>query len=154
MAAMPQYLVNMSAERPQPKLVPARNAPQAVGFDAEVRRIRLRPIKVHVHPQGRPKRILLGTVNHADFRVVKPIPVELDRRGKSVVAVWRQTGEFGTGTSTSTACDDLGHTIAELYKSLKADEARLGPDLAKVWSVLKEHITLRERPAPNESSRV
>ncbi|HSY31870.1 MAG TPA: hypothetical protein VLA42_07765 [Verrucomicrobiae bacterium] len=75
--------------------------------------------------------------------MIKPIPVHLDVRGDTVIASWRKIDEFGTGTSSSLACDDLGHTIAELYLSLKADEPRLGPDLARVWGVLKEHVMHR-----------
>jgi len=140
MAAMPQYLVNQSLEQPRPKFVPPPNAPQAVVLHRRIQRI-----KVHIRPTGerRPKHILLGTINHCDFRVIKPIPLHLDVRGNTVIASWRQIDEFGTGTSTSLACDDLGHTIAELYLSLKADEPRLGPDLQKVWGVLKEHVMRR-----------
>ncbi len=87
--------------------------------------------------------MLLGTINHCEFRVVKPIPVRLDKRGDTIIASWRQVDEFGTGKSSSLACDDLGHTLAELYASLEADEAHLGPDLARVWDVLKEHVVRR-----------
>lgn len=144
MAALPQYLVNQNLEQPKPKFVPPPNRPQAVALTQGIQRI-----KVHIRPQERrPKHLLLGTINHGDFRVVKPIPVDLDVRGKTVVASWRQVDEFGTGKSSSLACDDLGHTIAELYLSLKADEPRLGPDLARVWTLLKQHIVRR----PHESS--
>jgi hypothetical protein len=139
MAAMQQYLVNQNLEQPKPKFVPPPKSPQAVVLHKEIQRI-----KVQIRAgERRPKHILLGTINHCDFRVIKPIPLHLDVRGDTVIASWRQIDEFGTGTSTSRACDDLGHTIAELYLSLKADEPRLGPDLAKVWAVLKEHVMRR-----------
>lgn len=144
MAAMPQYLLNQNLEQPKPKFVPPPNATQAVVLLEGAQRIR-----VHVHPrEGRPKHMLLGTINHCDFRVVKAIPLHLDVRGDTVIASWRQVDEFGTGKSSSLACDDLGHTIVELYNSLQADEPRLGPDLARVWGILKEHIVRR----PHESS--
>ncbi len=139
MAAAPDYLVSQNIEQPRPKIVPPPNAPQAVALHQQVQRIR---ISIRPH-ESRPKRRLLGTINHGDFRVVKPIPVQLDTRGETVVASWRQVDEFGTGKSSSLACDDLGHTIAELYASLQADEPRLGPDLVRVFGVLKEHIVRR-----------
>jgi hypothetical protein len=139
MATLPDYLVNQNLEQPKPKFVPPPKSPQAVALTQEIQRI-----KVHISGrEGRPKHILLGTINHGDFRVVKPIFVHLDVRGNTVIASWRRVDEFGTGKSSSLACDDLGHTIAELYVSLEADQPRLGPDLAKVWSVLKEHIVRR-----------
>src|SRR6266699_42937 len=101
MSAMPHYLVNQSREQPRPKFVPPPNAPQAVALHREIRRIRVR-----IRPsERRPKHILLGTLNHCDLRVIKPIPVHLDVRGDTVIASWRHIDEFGTGTSTSRACD-------------------------------------------------
>jgi hypothetical protein len=144
MAAAAPYLVNQTLEQPEPKFVPARNTSQAVALGEGVRRIR---INLRGR-EGRPKHILLGTINRCEFRVVKPIPVRVEARGRTVIASWRQVDEFGTGKSTSLACDDLGHTIAELYVSLEREEARLGPDLAKVWGVLKQYVVKR----PHESA--
>jgi hypothetical protein len=139
MAAAPSYLVNQNLEQPKPKFVPPPNTSQAVSLHEGIQRIRIRI----GGREARPKHLLLGTINHCEFRVVKPIPVHLEVRGRDVIASWRQVDEFGTGKSSSLACDDLGHTIAELYVSLKADESRLGPDLARVWGILQEHIVRR-----------
>jgi len=122
-------------EQPEPTVV-ATKTPWATVFDNSVQRTNV-PVRTQAQ---RPKELLLGTINHCDFRVTKAIPVHLDVRGDTVIASWRQIDEFGTGKWTSLACDDLGHTIAELYVSLQADESHLGPDLAKVWAVLKEHV--------------
>lgn len=92
----------------------------------------------------RPHQILLGTVNDTDFRVIRAIPVRLEYRDGSVVANWDEVEEFGTGQSVSAACEDLGHTLAELYRSLQADRERLGPDLERVWSVLQNYLTRRQ----------
>lgn len=137
MAALPQYLVAL--DQPKPKVVPRPNSPQAMAVHPMIERIRVRTQK----NEGRPRHILLGTVSHAGFRVVKPIRVDIDVRGRDVIASWRRIDEFGTGSSTSVACGDLGRTIVELYNSLEADEARLGPDLAEVWRVLQEHLVRR-----------
>jgi hypothetical protein len=165
MAALAQPLISGP---PGPKLVPRPKSPQAVVLAGQVvpppqavvtegqlaspqpaiLEGQARRVRVQIRPGGgRPSHILLGTINHADFRVVKPIPLHIEVRGKQVNAVWRQIDEFGTGKTTSTACDDLGHTVAELYSSLKADEGRLGPDLARVWGILQEHVNRVERRA-------
>ena len=139
MVAMPQYLVNESLDQPRPKFVPKPNAPQGMALHDEARRIR-----VHIRPhERRPKHILLGTINHCDFRVIKPIPVRVDVRGETVIASWRELDEFGTGKSTSLACDDLGHTLAELYRSLRGNESRLSLYLTRVWDVLREYVQPR-----------
>ncbi len=44
----------------------------------------------------------------------------------------------------SSACVELGRTLSELYRSLEADEGRLGPDLQRVWAVLKEYVVRRK----------
>lgn len=136
MAAMTQPLVNL--DQPKPKIVPKANSPQAVVLQPA------RMVKIQVRPrERRPSHLLLGTINHCDFRVIKALPLHLDTRGNSVIASWREIDEFGTGATMSQACDDLGHTLAELYSSLKADESRLGPDLARVWGILQRYIKPR-----------
>lgn len=141
MAALPQYLVSQNLEQPRPKVVPKRNAVQATIVQDGIR-----VGKVEIRPrERRAKQLLLGTINDPGFRVTRAIPVNLDVRGKTVVAIWKEVDEFGTGRSTTLACDDLGRTLAELYVSLKADEANLGPDLLRVWDVLKQHVAERSR---------
>lgn len=95
-------------------------------------------------PTPRPTQILLGTLNDLGFRVVRAIPVRLETHEDSVVACWQDIDEFGTGASMSSACVELGRTLSELYRSLEADEGRLGPDLQRVWAVLKEYVVRRK----------
>jgi hypothetical protein len=142
MAAMPQALLVF--DQPKPKFVPKPTAPQGIVLETTV----ARRVKVHTGRGKRPKHVLLGTINHADFRVVRAIPVNLDVRGNTVLASWRQIDEFGTGKTTSLALDELGHTLAELFDALQKDEARLGPDLINVWATLKEHIVRRTNEIP------
>jgi hypothetical protein len=92
----------------------------------------------------RPTKILLGTLNDFGFRVAKAIPVQLDFREACVIASWQDIDEFGSGNSISSACQDLGHTLSELYRSLETDQARLGPDLQHVWAVLQEYLVRRK----------
>jgi len=92
----------------------------------------------------RPTQILLGTLSDRGFRVAKAIPVRLESHDACVVASWQDIDEFGTGRSTSSACEDLGHTVSELYSSLESDQERLGPDLQHVWAVLQEYLVRRK----------
>lgn len=129
--------------QPEPEFIPS---PGKFGLRSQpvVRQKVLQRIHVEIHQLGvRPSEMLLGTINDLRFRVLKPIPVHLEFRQDGVVASWQEVDEFGMGNSISIACDDLGHTIAELFHSLAADESHLGPDLEKVLAVLKEHIAHR-----------
>jgi hypothetical protein len=139
MAALSSYLVNQNLEPSRPKIVPKPKTSQGVGLLWEG----VQGIKIRIGPEARPKRILLGTINDCHFRVIKAIPVHLEVRGGTVIASWRAIDEFGTGRSSSLACDDLGRTVSELYRTLKAEESRLGPDLARVWDILRRHIASR-----------
>ena len=82
----------------------------------------------------------LGTLFDGRFRVLKAIPVVIETHPDSVAAVWREIDEFGLGNSASAACVELGKSIAELYATLKREERNLGPDLERVWSILKQHV--------------
>lgn len=91
----------------------------------------------------RPPQILLGTLSDLGFRVTKAIEVQVRTDAATVVASWPAIAEFGTGSSTSEACEDLGRTVAELYRSLDADRDRLGPDLARVRALLQGYLVPR-----------
>lgn len=91
----------------------------------------------------RPAHLLLGTLSDLGFRVLKPIPVNLEARKDAIVASWQEIDEFGTGSSTSSSAEDLGHTVAELYRSLGSEQDKLGPDLQRVWAKLQEYIVPR-----------
>jgi hypothetical protein len=93
--------------------------------------------------------LLLGTVNDRRFRVLKPIPLEIERQESLVVASWPEIEEFGSGDSLSNAIDDFTKTLVELYQSLTADQSRLGPDLDRVFTVLREYLVYR-----NENARI
>jgi len=100
-------------------------------------------VRVEVGPARRPDRILLGTLSDQGFRVIKPIAVSLEVRDDSTIASWPAVDEFGTGASISNAVEDLGRTVAELYRTLQLDAARLGPDLHAVWEKLQEFVVPR-----------
>lgn len=140
MSAISQHLI---LNQPQPEVVRPSDTP-GMRSQPVVQQKGIQRITVEFRtPEPRPTDMLLGTINHCEFRVLKPIPVHLDVDGNNVIASWRQVDEFGTGGSISLACDDLGRTIAELYESLEADQSHLGPDLARVRDVLKGHVARR-----------
>lgn len=91
-------------------------------------------------PGPPPTQISLGTLSDLGFRVVAAIPIDISVESHTVVACWTEIDEFGTGSSMSLACQDLGHTLVELYQSLEADEDRLGPDLQLVLALLRRHV--------------
>ena len=133
MASSP-YVLDSSVAQPPAQEIPSPSSElkgSAPGYSIIVRAGASEP---------RPTEILLGTLNRPGFRVLKPIKVLIGSDGETVTALWREADEFGTGDSVFDACEDLGHTVAELYLSLKADELRLGPDLQRVWHLLKEYV--------------
>lgn len=118
---------------------------EAVSLREGLPAIRALPLLQHILvgselQDRRPTQILLGTLSTFGYRLVKPIPVRLDTEDCTVVASWQDADEFGTGASMSSACEDLGRTVAELYQSLKADQDRLGPDLTRIWHTLQEFV--------------
>ncbi len=101
------------------------------------------PIQAFTAIQGSSEqmdRINLGTVFDGRFRVHKPIPLILDRSGEGVSAVWPEIDEFGHAESASAASVELARSVVELYSTLERERMNLGPDLERVWVVLKQHI--------------
>ena len=90
-----------------------------------------------------PSRIQFGMLRNRRLRMQKAIPVEIERKGKTVVAKWAEIDEFGYGKNISEALEDFGRTIEELYLSLSESQAQLGSDLLGVWQVLSRHIEIR-----------
>jgi hypothetical protein len=94
-------------------------------------------------PIPRPERLLLGTLSDLKFRVIKPIHVEVEFREDTVITSWEAIEEFGTGASVYSSAQDLGRTLAELYRALQVDQDNLGPEMQRVWAILQEHVVPR-----------
>ena len=94
-------------------------------------------------PRQRPNQILLATLSTSGFRMLQAIPAQLRYDATGVTASWEEIDEFGTGSSMSAACEDLGRTVAELYRSLREEQGNLGPDLQQVWSKLQDYLAPR-----------
>jgi hypothetical protein len=90
--------------------------------------------------EGMTTNLLLATLFDQRFRVVKAIPVEFEVGEDEVAAVWDEIDEFGMGESRTSSCVNLARSIAELYLTLRRESAFLGNDLARVWSILSDHL--------------
>lgn len=103
------------------------------------------PFREPLSPSRRPKHVRFGAVVHPKIRIVRPIPIEISYEKQTVIARFRDIEEFGCGSSTSLALEDLGKTIAELFLELQAQKPKLGPDLQRIYLVLRRHLASRER---------
>jgi hypothetical protein len=90
-----------------------------------------------------PRHVQFGMLRHPRLAVQKPIPLEVTRTDRTVVATWDTVNEFGYGETWSEAVEDFSKTIAELFISLESQEAQLSADLKNVLAVLREHISKR-----------
>lgn len=88
-----------------------------------------------------PSPFLLGTLRHRRFRVNTGIPVEVVRDGDTLVLCAMPLEEYGYGANFAEALEDLQRTIVELFTTLRHDEARLGPDLQRIYASLCEYVT-------------
>lgn len=83
-----------------------------------------------------PRSFALGSLRDGRLRIVDPIAVTRFEEGNQFVLEAPELNEFGFGENLSEAIADLQSAIAELYLTLEAEQARLGPDLRSVWDVL------------------
>ena len=87
-----------------------------------------------------PETFALGSLRDGRLRLVEPIEVaQMEEGGKCVVEAMG-INEFGFGDNPSEAIKDLQAAIAELFLTLDAEQERLGPDLASVWTVLSQKV--------------
>ncbi|MCZ6794483.1 MAG: hypothetical protein O7J95_12815 [Planctomycetota bacterium] len=87
-----------------------------------------------------PSQSSLGTLRDHRFRVETPLRVRTSKQEGRIVVEAVEINEFGFGNNFSEALADLQRAIVDLYLTLREDEARLGPDLQKVWTTLQEKI--------------
>jgi hypothetical protein len=90
-----------------------------------------------------PRTIQLGSIPDVRLRVIRPIAVELSREGESVIASVPELEEFGQGSTSSDALNDLGFSLAELLLSLQENQSRLGPDLVRLLGKLQTYLVPR-----------
>ena len=81
-------------------------------------------------------RILIGSLLDLRLRMAESLVLTMEQDDEFHVAWCEELDEYGYGLDPITAVQDARHTIAELYWQLKADQDRLGPDLAETWRKL------------------
>ena len=91
-----------------------------------------------------PDKSALGSLRDGRLRVVNPIEVVQMSEGGGVVVEAPELNEFGFGDGFSEAIADLQATIAELYFTLETEQKRLGPELARVWSILSRKVRMAD----------
>ena len=74
------------------------------------------------------------------LRMRHPLTLQMEQEGEFYIAKCDELNEFGYGTDPIAAVQDIRHTIAELYWSLKGDQGRLGTDLVETWLRLSELV--------------
>ncbi len=84
--------------------------------------------------------VRLGSLGDGRLRVRQPITVQLSREDARVVATAPEIDELGFGADSSEAIRDLQRAIVSLYFTLRDEEQCLGPDLQRVWRILRERI--------------
>jgi hypothetical protein len=102
------------------------------------------PAPAEILPSARKSRILFGALNDPNYRLLKPIPLDVSIEENNVLLTWSEVDEYGCGDSTSSALEDFGHTLRELYRHLNSG-VQLGPDLLKVKVLLGNFIEPRSR---------
>jgi len=86
--------------------------------------------------------ILLGTLGDGRFKFKSPIEVRLRSEDDQIVAEAVGIDEFGYGQTQHEALRDLQEAIIEVYLAFHFKESNLGPDLRRVWDLLKERVEL------------
>jgi hypothetical protein len=90
--------------------------------------------------QATPKELLIGSLPDDRLRVKSAITVSIEREKDTYIARCDTLDEFGYGESPSDAIEDLKMAIVELYLTLKAEQGKLGPDMARVQKRISELV--------------
>jgi hypothetical protein len=88
-----------------------------------------------------PEEIRLGALRDGRLRVREPFLVRLSTEGDHTIAEAPEADEFGFGRNPSEALADLQRALAALYFSLEEEQARLGPDLQRVWDTIRRKVS-------------
>jgi hypothetical protein len=90
------------------------------------------------------EKVLFAPNIDGRLKITEPFVVTVQRHEGVVVAYVPEIEEFGYGSNSSEALQDLGKTLSELYFSLKENTDRLSADLRSVWLKLNAHIQPRQ----------
>ncbi len=90
-----------------------------------------------------PGTLVLGSLRHPQLRLRSSLPLRVERE-HDFVTVWNDAlEELGYGPYLTVAVEDFQKTVVELYFSLRSDQSRLGPEMARLWQKLQERIEER-----------
>jgi hypothetical protein len=90
-----------------------------------------------------PTQLLVGNLNHPRLRLREPINVIITEDDSLLIASIPDIEEFGYGSHLTAAVEDLRQTLIELFQTLKAEQSRLGLDMAQLWTRLQ--VLIEER---------
>ena len=91
-------------------------------------------------PLTLPDRIKLESLGDDRLRVKEPIAVAVFEEGGQIVVAAEGLDEFGFGDNLPAAIADLQHSLADLYRTLEAEQDHLGKGLRRVWAVLQVKV--------------
>jgi hypothetical protein len=89
-----------------------------------------------------PDEVLFGAFRHPALKLRKPILLQTERSETGIAVFWEETEEFGSGETFSSAIDDFGVTLAELYLRLEECDS-LSDYLQGVRNKLADYIEVR-----------
>lgn len=84
--------------------------------------------------------VAIGSLIDLRLRMNRPISLRIQRNQDQFTAVHDELDELGYGADPISAVQDFRQTLAELYWTLKEQQHRLGPDLARTWSLISDVI--------------
>jgi hypothetical protein len=90
-----------------------------------------------------PDHVLFGALRHPALKLRKPILLQVGRSNTGVNVSWEETEEFGTGETFSSAIDDFGLTLAELFIQLENADSPLSEYLLAIREKLLDYIEVR-----------
>lgn len=95
-----------------------------------------------------PEPFLLGTLETVSIRVIRAIPLSVQREAAgdrdSVMVLWEELNQFGSGSTFAEALRDFQDTLAEFYRSLLSEKDKLGKDLRQTLAILSSYLQLDE----------
>ncbi len=104
------------------------------------------PVHVVLHPapySALPEKVLFGALRHPALKLRKPILLQTERSEAGINVFWEETQEFGSGETFSSAIEDFGLTLAELYMQLEDCDSPLSDYLLGVRNKLADYIEVR-----------
>lgn len=94
-------------------------------------------------PGAVPDRLSFGGPVHPGLRLRRAIELYVRREEGAFVVSSEDLEEFGTGETLGQALLDFSKGLGELYFTLEHGQARLGPDLVRIRTMLHEYIAER-----------